>query len=129
MPKVREALPVSLARGVRRFEKWRETRLQRRIPDQLWELASTLGREYGVNRTARALRLDYYDLKQRVEAVGQLESGAPPSSTFVEVWPSDAAAVRECVVEVEDSRGMRMRVTGAHSRDLAALCELLFGEG
>ncbi len=48
---------------------WRRTRPSRSpIPHRLWALAVELAREYGVHATARRLHLDYYLLKQCVEA-------------------------------------------------------------
>jgi len=124
------SLPDPLAEGSQRFERWRRTRTKRRIPEALWELATTLGMEYGVNRTAQALGLDYYDLKQRVEAGGQEKAGALPSAAFVEVVASGSVAVRDWVVELEDPRGvkMTMHLPGATVCDLLSLGQLFFGE-
>ncbi len=130
MSKQKRPVPSRLARGVQRFESWRKTRTGRRIPAELWELAANLGIEYGVNQAARALRLDYYDLKQRVETAGGAESSESECPGFVELVSSDAVAVRECVVELEDGRGlkMRMQVSGATVEELPALGQLLFGQ-
>jgi hypothetical protein len=58
------ALPAKLALGRERFEKWRSTHKARsRFPEHLWYLAAKLAREYGLNRTAHTLRLDYNCLK------------------------------------------------------------------
>ena len=78
MPKSTRTVPRPLARATERFEKWRKRgRARRKIPDRLWDLARSLGETYGVNRTARALRLDYYDLKGRVEATGPSRAPTP----------------------------------------------------
>jgi len=118
-----------------------------------------LGREYGINRTTRALRLDYYSLKKRIERAlssrgetdaskrsdahalkrgdthrstqgktvrpGVLrrkaarrgrkaaEPGSPEgsaSATFLEVGSLLSAPAGECLVEVEDVEGAKMRV-------------------
>ena len=46
-----------------RFKRWRSTRMRGTpIPEALWASAVGLARAQGLNRTARALRLDYYDL-------------------------------------------------------------------
>ena len=76
MPKSTRTVPRPLARATERFETWRKRGpARRKIPDRLWELAAKLGGKYGVNRTAQALRLDYYDLKGRVEAAGTAGQG------------------------------------------------------
>jgi hypothetical protein len=52
----------------RRFERWRQTRRgHSRIPDELWAAAVKAAGVHGLHRTVRALRLDYYSLKERVE--------------------------------------------------------------
>jgi hypothetical protein len=72
--------------------------------------------KYGLNPTARVLKLDYYSLKKRVDAAG----GPAPSSTFVEL-PSSPLVSSECVIEWEDATGSRMRlhVKGDHPDVLA----------
>jgi len=53
-----------LERVQHRFELWRRTRKRcSPIPEILWGSAVELAREHGLHRTARALRLNYYSLK------------------------------------------------------------------
>ena len=112
----------SLERGRGRFEAWRRSRkVGDRIPDQLWSLAVTLAAAHGVSRTASALRLDYYSLRQRVAArSGDSGSVAP---AFIELSPPPLAPSTECVVEFENGSGARMRVhlRGGEVPDLVAL--------
>ena len=114
MPKSTRPVPRPLALATDRFEKWRKRGpARRKIPERLWDLARGLAETYGVNKTARALRLDYYDLKGRVEALGR--GAAPPpetAATFVEVLPRQGG---ECVVEIEDRRGGKRR-SGSRAR-------------
>ena len=124
------ALPAPLAKAARRFEEWRSSRTGPRIPGELWTLAAELGARYGVNRAARALRLDYYDLKKRVAgatAPDPEEAGAPPA--FVEILTAPLAPAAECLVEFESPSGAKMRIQarGAHAVDLAALSRLFLG--
>lgn len=102
---------AGLAGARKRFERWRRTRKSRTIPEELWRLAVDLAARHGVHRTSRALRLNYYSLKKRVERAAA-ESGPP--ATFVEVVAADeierAVAEGSCVVEFENARGDRMRV-------------------
>ncbi len=127
MPKSTRTVPRPLARAAERFEKWRSRGpARRKIPDRLWDLARALAETYGVNRTARALRLDYYDLKGRVEAGGR--SGTPDSetaATFVEVLPRPGG---ECVVEIEDRRGAKMTVRLSGPVDVVALTKSFLGK-
>jgi hypothetical protein len=64
----RRDLPAGLEGARRRFERWRRTRRgHARIPDALWAAAVKAAGVYGLHRTVRALRLDYYSLKEQVE--------------------------------------------------------------
>jgi hypothetical protein len=79
---------------------------------------------HGLNRTARALRLDYYALKKRIEQASSAtasEEGAV--TTFVELAPPMSSGSRECILELEDPSGAKMRVhlKGIEAPDLAAL--------
>ena len=104
------ARTTTLGRVCREFEHWRRTRPRRvPIPASLWAVAVAHARTVGVNATARRLRLDYYALKQRVDAVA---AGAPRASAgpaFVEVVPAGPtpAGVSECVIDLADTRGAR----------------------
>ena len=127
MPKSTRPVPRPLALATERFEKWRKRGpARRRIPDRLWDLAGTLAETYGVNQTARALRLDYYDLKGRVEAAGRGGAAREPemAATFVEVLPR---AGGECVVEIEDRRGAKMTIRLAGPVDAVALAKSFLG--
>lgn len=114
--------------GVRReFENWRRTRPRcSPIPEPLWASAVERASESGVHATARRLRLNYYALKQRVEAAGRPRAtpvrGAP---AFVELVPTvrRAAGSAECLIELADARGATMRISlkSPEPPDLAAL--------
>ncbi len=116
-------LPARLARAQERFDTWRRTHTgYRRLPDSLWSAAVKLAGVYGVNRTVRALRLDYNGLKKRVEAT----ASAGPSTTnptFVQLLGPELTAAAECVLECEDATGKKLRLhfKGPQLPDLAAL--------
>jgi hypothetical protein len=83
---------------------------------------------HGINRTARALRLDYYSLKKRAAAAAGPDERAPQ---FVEILPGGLPAPRpECTIEVEDASGAKMRIhlQGGDLPDVAALTRA-FREG
>ncbi len=62
------ALPVSLENVQRRFTEWRRThRARSPLASSLWVAAVKMAGKYGLNCTARALRVDYYSLKKRME--------------------------------------------------------------
>ena len=103
----------SLTEIQRRFERWRSRRaLGTRIPEDLWQTAVDAGRKHGVSKTAQALSLDYYKLKDRLEAATEEDSSVTPSSArgFVEVPLSVPVAGPECVLELTDAQGARLRL-------------------
>ena len=128
----RRGLPVQLESVRRRFETWRRTRKVRtRIPDPLWSAAVKVAERYGVHRTAKALRIDYYGLKKRVEAESSSTSVRTKRSvaTFVELAGPLAPGSVDCLVEFEDDSGAKMRVhlKGVEAPDLVALSRSFWG--
>jgi hypothetical protein len=123
MSRERRALPLDLARLQQRFGRWRQThRARARISNSLWAAAVKLAAGYGICRTAKALRVDYYSLKRRVEQESAGTRGLP-QETFLELPPSLSASVGECAMEWEDAAGSKRRVhlKGFPASDLAAL--------
>jgi hypothetical protein len=127
MAKSTSPLPRALASGARRFDLWREARTTRRIPAKLWSLATDLGIRFGVSCTARALGVDYYALKKRIDAAGSMERNeAEPVPAFMEILTEPSVAPSECLVEFEITSGAKMRIEarGASTLDLAQLARL-----
>ena len=121
-------VPVRLVRLAERFSSWRESRSSgERIPDRLWNAAARLAAEYGVNRTATVLSLDYYALKRRATD----QSAEVVSDSFVEL-PSISVpschAASECIIELEDGAGasMRMHFKGADVADIVGVSRSLW---
>ncbi len=112
-----------------RLERWRRTRKKRsRIPEQLWKESVEVARSYGVNQTARALRLDYYGLKRRLDAgLDTTVVEKERMGSFVELVVPTPAEVPECVVEVESVSGTKLRVHLRGSPEVGWLRSLLFG--
>ncbi len=120
--RVQVDLPTAILRAQRKFGQWRERRRPRApIPEGLWREAAELACAHGINRTARALRLDYYSLKKRAVAAARTGEPAPE---FVEVLPGGLPASRpDCTIEIEDPSGvkMRIRLQGGNLPDVADL--------
>jgi hypothetical protein len=81
---------------------------------------------YGLNRTAKTLRLDYYALQKRVKQDGVAIADPPEKgavTTFLELAPSPSAGACECTLDLENAAGAKMRVhlKAAEPPDLAAL--------
>jgi hypothetical protein len=125
------SVPAALDGTRRRFERWRQAREGRsRIPERLWASAVKAAGKYGLHRTAQTLRLDYYSLKERVEASASCGVSADKAAaTFVELAPPAPGVPAECIVELEDSRGSKLRVhlKGNHVPDVTALCRSFWG--
>ena len=129
----KRGLPAQLEEVRRRFEAWRRNRTVRtRIPDPLWAAAVKVTERHGVHRTAKALRIDYYGLKKRVEAEADSSANVPAKgdvATFVELAGPLPAGSGECLVELEDVSGAKMRVhlKGVEAPDLVALSRSFWG--
>jgi len=96
-----------------RLASWRGTRRQRgRLPEWLWHSSVALARAHGVNRVARALRLDYYALKRRLSGAGAAPAPAAVSPAFVELgWTAGCGPSSEYRVELLNRAGGRMTVS------------------
>jgi len=121
-------LPARLEGVRRQFEGWRGTcKVRSRIPEPLWVAAVKVAGMYGIHRTAKALRINYYALKKRVEEAPAVTAGKmlerASGATFLELpapaWPGCG----ECTLELENASGAKMRVhlKGVEAPDLAAL--------
>lgn len=123
-------IPSDVADLCRQIERWRQTRRHRQpMPARLWTMAAGMAREHTVARIARLARLDYYGLRDHLDALA-VEPAAKQSKrpAFVELPVSLCAPGTECVVELEHPRRGRMRiqVKGGPAPDLAALSRSLW---
>ena len=137
--KLSRAAAPALEELQRRFDAWRSTgRKGRRIPEDLWASVTGLAQEYGVNRVARTLGLDYVSVKRRLVSsdypqakTASTETGigrASPAAgaDFVELAVAPMARIPQCVVEFEGVRGkFTLRVGGYNAVDIVALAEAL----
>jgi len=115
-------LPPDLVRGQRRFQAWREERKPRDpIPQSLWAMAIRLAKAHGVSRTAAALHLDYYRLKNRA-AAATASAPQPSGPAFVELTPPVLVA-KQCRFEFDNGSGatMRVQLVGYDAADVEAL--------
>lgn len=118
---------ASLEQVKQRFALWREGRKHgERISGALWAAAVDMAGQHGLQRTAQELRIDCERLKKRLDGgVGQVHADkAEPR--FVEMFAPpafSAAAITECIVEMENARGAKMRIEikGGDPADLMRL--------
>jgi hypothetical protein len=106
----------------KRLDAWRKTRKRRgRIPDRLWKSAAEVAEHYGLNKTAKALHLDYNALKKRLKT---MPDGNESSPAFIElISPPASSSTSECLIELEAPHGEKMRIhlKGTALPDLAAM--------
>jgi len=104
-------VPEPIAQLQRQLEQFRSSRSARtRLPESLWQAAEELARQYGVYPVARALRLDYTRLKNRVGGLTKLRRKSRKASFVELVTPPPAPTPDGCVIEFESSRGGKMRI-------------------
>jgi hypothetical protein len=113
------------------FDQWRAGRkVGQRIPLQLWASAVAASVSHGAYRVAVELHLDYAVLKRRAAAAPANAPANQLTPRFVELFASAGPVTAqqtsrpECVVEMANTRGARMRVelNGQALAGLPALC-------
>ncbi len=119
-------------------ERWRQRAGGRgsRIPEELWGEAIGLARVEGVYATAKALRLNYERLRERVTGAGgtgkvggkskreaNVTGSQLVSSGFIDLGMAPLGGGGKTVVELEGRDGVRMRIDvgGATGVDVVAL--------
>jgi hypothetical protein len=131
----------------RQFEHWRQTRkIPSRIPGPLWAAAARIASTCGISRTAKTLRVNYHALKQHIDkgvaAGGKPEKraaeqrqpsidGGASAPAFLELAPPLRVGSCQCVLELEDSSGAKVRVhvQGTEAPDLTALSRSFWDRG
>jgi hypothetical protein len=99
-----------IAQLQRQLEQYRSTQPRRsKLPEELWQTAVKLARQYGVYPVAHTLRLDYMGLKKRLGGLSSPRRKATKPA-FVELMKPQLAKLDECVIEFESSRGAKMRI-------------------
>jgi hypothetical protein len=120
-------LPADLENARRRLAQWRQRhQAPTPLPESLWAEAVKLAGRYGVSRTARALGVGFYSLKDRVEKETSCSAAgraARSEAAFLELAVSPRSGAAECILEWEDAGGGKMRVhlKGVEVPDLVAL--------
>ncbi|MFT5522775.1 MAG: hypothetical protein ACI9G1_000730 [Pirellulaceae bacterium] len=111
MSRRKRVVPKDLEKLKQRFVAWRASRrLGERIPSPLWRAATKLAVKHGLHSVAGTLRLDYYELKKRVDSLAGDRDGEE-STEFVELPSPAFLPAAECLIELEDAAGSTMRIT------------------
>ena len=120
-------LPIALSQARRQLDHWRSQQPNKRsrLPKEFWQQAVGLAKEYGLNKTARALKVKYESLKKHLEQGGAEEGySAKAQSEFIELLPGTMTARGiECMIEWIDGSDVtvRMHIKGAGLSDLTSL--------
>ena len=131
-------LPLDLHEVQQQFEEWRKTRQKReRIPEKLWKSAVKLSKTYSISRISKSLRLNYTSLKNRIVENDEDSIAKErliekvPAPAFIELDFDRPAFVPECIVEMEDGCGARMRMCfkGETNFDLLELGKSFWRKG
>lgn len=108
----REIPKTGIEQVEEQFRTWRRTRGKRcAIPDRLWQAAESLYPKYSVYHISKSLGLNYTDLKHRIGPKRSTELSVPVTKAdFIELDLSDSMSPADCVVEMQDSNGSKMRM-------------------
>ena len=138
MKRASEATTAQLEALCSRVEYWRAHRDGGRsmVPEELWNAAVEVARVEGIHATSKALRFNYYSLKDRLvraDGAALTRRKSDRDATFVEVQipslpslaPRESAVNDKTVVELVGTGGARMRidVTGASRVDVVGLAQ------
>lgn len=104
------------------FKKWRRTRNRPRpMPEKLWQAAVSLSANHSISQISRDLIIDYSTLKKRVQNKKNPGVAKTSCPDFIELGFGPATAISECLIEMEDSLGAKMRIHIQNKTDIALL--------
>ena len=121
----------SLSEVKEQFKTWRKTRKSLRpIPKKLWAAAVSLTTQHCLSQISKELVLDYSALKKRAAIKNKDSAASMSPSDFMEVNLEPPAAVSECIVEMQDIVGakMRMHFRGKTDFDLLELAKAFWSK-
>ena len=113
------------------FKIWRRTRKSPRpIPEKLWADAVCLTANHCISQISKELVLDYSALKKRAAIKNEDSAASMSPSGFIEVNLESPAAESECIVEMQDILGakMRMHFRGKTDFDLLELAKTFWSK-
>jgi hypothetical protein len=102
---------LSLSEVKEQFKTWRKTRKSPRpIPQKLWAAAVSLTAKHSISQIAKELVLDCSTLKKRAAVQKNAGAASMSPADFIELNLEPPAAVAECIVEMQDIAGAKMRM-------------------
>jgi hypothetical protein len=130
-PKNYSTPPPSLSEVKEQFKTWRRTRKSLRpIPENLWQAAVGLTAKHSISKISKELVVDYSALKKRVPIKKKNTAAEMSPAGFIELNLEPPAAVTECIVEMQDNLGakMRMHIRGKTDFDLLQLAKAFWSK-
>jgi hypothetical protein len=130
-PKDDSTPPPSLSEVKEQFKNWRRTRKSHRpIPEKLWQAAVSLTAKHAISQISKELVVDYTALKKRVPIKKKNTAASMSPADFIELKLEPPTAVTECIVEMEDNLGakMRMQIRGKTDFDLLQLAKAFWSK-
>ena len=121
----------SLSEVKEQFKIWRRTRKSPRpIPDKLWQAAVSLTATHSISKISKELVLDYSTLKKRVSIKKKSTANKTSAPSFIELNLEPPATVSECMVEMQNTLGakMRMHFRGKPDFDLLELSKVFWSK-
>jgi uncharacterized OsmC-like protein len=121
----------SLDEACQQFQDWRkQKRHGDRIPTPLWDAAVAACRQNSLVTVSRALRINYTDLKTRVEAADSTpKQDRTPRTKFVELQFDPPQPSSECFIEIQNPNGAKMTMQFVGSIDPIALSRVFWAQG
>lgn len=94
------------------FARWRaERKTGERIPQQLWQAAASLHPRYSVYQIARALRLDFLDLRDHIHPYRKKGGSKREGSLqFMQLPIAPAEGLADCRLKVSEGRRVRLLI-------------------
>ena len=121
----------SLSEVKEQFKTWRKTRKSLRpIPKKLWAAAVSLTTQHCLSQISKELVLDYSALKKRAAIKNKDSAASMSPADFMEVKLEPPATAAECIVEMQDSLGLKMRMhfRGKTDFDLLELAKTVWSK-
>ena len=113
------------------FKIWRRTRKSPRpIPEELWAAAVSLTGKHSIRQISKELVVDYSALKKRVPTRKKNTAAKMSPPGFIELNLEPPTAASECIVEMQDILGskMRMHFRGKTDFDLLELAKAFWSK-
>jgi len=104
------------------FNTWRKNKTSKRTPKKLWQAAVDLHKVEGlsIHRVSKALHLNFNDFKKQIanNNVPAIQDAQVPA--FIELG-SHPVFPSECLIEMENTAGSKMRMSFKGNTDLDLL--------